>query len=91
MHLDSHEEKRLLQIRLRKIAGQIGGIEKMLESDQDCPDILMQVVSVRKALKSFSEVLIRQHAHECLEHTPDPDASRRKMRELLKVLERYIE
>lgn len=91
MHLDSHEEKRALKIRLRKIGGQVTAIEKMIEEEKDCPDILMQVVSVRKALKSFAEVLIRQHTHECLEHTPDPDDSRRKMKELLKVLERYIE
>lgn len=69
----------------------MAAIEKMVEEDIDCPDILTQVVSVRKALKSFAEVLIRQHTHECLEHTPDPDDSRRKMKELLKVLERYIE
>lgn len=91
MHHDSHEEKRALKIRLRKIGGQVAAIEKMVEEDIDCPDILTQVVSVRKALKSFAEVLIRQHTHECLEHTPDPDDSRRKMKELLKVLERYIE
>jgi DNA-binding FrmR family transcriptional regulator len=91
MHLGSHEEKRALKTRLRKIAGQIAAIEKMVEEEQDCPDILMQVVSVRKALKSFAEVLIRQHAHECLEHTPDPGEIRGKLRDLLKVLERYIE
>lgn len=77
-------------MRLRKIAGQIGGIEKMVDEERDPPDILMQVVSVRKALKSFAEVVIRQHAHECLDHTPDTEASRKKLRELLAVLERYI-
>lgn len=91
MHLDSYEEKKALKMRLRKISGQVAAIEKMVEEDQEVPDVLMQVVSVRKALKSFSEVMIRQHAHECLEHTPDAEQSRKKMRELLKVLERYIE
>jgi DNA-binding FrmR family transcriptional regulator len=91
MHLDSYEEKRALRMRLRKIAGQIGAIEKMIDEDKNAPDVLMQVLSVRKALKSFSEVVIRQHAHECLEHTPDPEVSRRKLGELLAVLERYVE
>lgn len=91
MHLDSYEEKRALRMRLRKIAGQIASIEKMVDEDREVPDVLMQVLSVRKALKSFSEVVIRQHAHECLEHTPDPDLSRKKLRELLAVLERYVE
>jgi DNA-binding FrmR family transcriptional regulator len=91
MHLDSHEEKRAIKLRLRKIAGQVAAIEKMVEEDKECPDVLMQIVSVRKALKSLGEVLIRQHTHECLEHTPDPEVSRRKMRELMAVLERYVE
>lgn len=91
MHLDSYEEKRALRMRLRKIAGQIAAIEKMVDEDRNPPDILMQVVSARKALKSFAEVVIRQHAHECLEHTPDPETSRKKMHELLAVLGRYIE
>lgn len=91
MHLDSYEEKRALKVRLRKMAGQIAAIEKMVDDDRECPEILTQVVSVRKALKSFAEVLISQHAHECLDHTPDTDLSRRKMRDLLQVLKRYIE
>lgn len=91
MHLDSYEAKRALKTRLRKIGGQVAAIEKMVDDDRECPDVLMQVVSVRKALKSFAEVMIRQHAHECLEHTPNPDDSREKMKKLLKVLERYID
>ena len=51
----------------------------------------MQVVSVRKALKSFAELVIHQHAHDCIEHATDPKEGRRKLRELLAVLERYIE
>jgi DNA-binding FrmR family transcriptional regulator len=90
-HSHSPAEKRALQIRLRKIAGQIGAIEKMVEEDRDCPDVLTQVVSVRKALKSFAQVVIHQHSHQCIEGASDPKVSKRKLRELLTVLERYVE
>lgn len=90
-HIHPPDEKRALQMRLRKIAGQIGAIERMIEEDCDCPDVLTQVVSVRKALKSFAEVVIHQHAHECIEGATDPKEGRRKLRELLSVLERYVE
>ena len=90
-HIHPPGEKRALQLRLRKIAGQIAAIEKMIDEDRDCPDVLTQVVSVRKALKSFAEVIIHQHTHECIEHATDPKEGQRKLRELLSVLERYVE
>ena len=90
-HIHSPTEKRALQLRLRKIAGQIAAIERMVEEDHDCPDVLNQVVSVRKALKSFAEVVIHQHTHDCIEHAAEPRERQRKLRELLSVLERYVE
>ena len=90
-HIHPPDEKRALQMRLRKIAGQLAAIERMVEEDRDCPDVLTQVVSVRKALKSFAEVVIHQHTHECIEQATDPKEGRRKLRELLTVLERYVE
>jgi len=90
-HIHPPEEKRALQVRLRKIAGQLAAIERMVEEDRDCPDVLTQVVSVRKALKSFAEVVIHQHTHECIGHATNPKEGRRKLRELLLVLQRYVE
>ncbi|MFZ1072775.1 MAG: metal-sensitive transcriptional regulator [Verrucomicrobiia bacterium] len=82
-------EKRAMAVRLRKIKGQIEGIEKMLEADADCSDVLMQVVSARQALKSFSERVIESHMRECIESTASRSESRHNLRSLLTVLERY--
>ena len=90
-HIHPPDEKRALQIRLRKIAGQLSAIERMVEEDRDCTEVLTQVVSVRKGLKSFAEVVIHQHSRECIEHAADPKEGQRKLRELLTVLERYVE
>ncbi len=90
-HEHSPEEKRALQSRLRKISGQLAAIERMVEEDRDCPEVLMQVVSARKALKSFAQVVIHEHAHQCIEGAADPKDRRRKLHELLTVLERYVE
>lgn len=90
-HVHPPAEKRALQIRLRKIAGQIAAIERMVDEDRDCTDVLTQVVSVRKAIKSFAEVVIHQHTKDCIEHATDPKESQKMLRELLTVLERYVE
>jgi len=78
-------EKRSLTVRLRKIKGQIEGIERMVESDADSSDVLMQVVSARQALKSFSEEVIESHLHECIGEVEE----RRELRSLLTLLKRY--
>jgi DNA-binding FrmR family transcriptional regulator len=80
-----------MQIRLRKIAGQVRAIESMIEADADCPEVLMQSVSVRRALKSLAETIIETHLHDCIEGATRPSEARRRLRELLTVLERYVE
>jgi DNA-binding FrmR family transcriptional regulator len=88
-HVRPGLEKRALVVRLRKIKGQIEGIEKMVEADADCSNVLMQVVSARQALKSFSEEMIESHLHECIENAATESESRRHIRSLLTVLKRY--
>ena len=50
---------------------------------------LMQVVSARRALKSFSEEMIQSHLHECIEGAASQSEGRRELRSLLTVLKRY--
>jgi DNA-binding FrmR family transcriptional regulator len=81
-------EKRALVVRLRRIKGQVEAIERMVDSDTETSDVLMQVVSARRALKSFSEELIGSHLQEYIENA-QPE-NRRELRSLLTVLERYV-
>ena len=82
-------EKRALTVRLRRIKGQIEAIEKMVEADTDPSDMLMQVVSARQALKSFSEEVLESHLHECIEGAAGQPEARREIRAILEVLKRY--
>lgn len=53
------------QARLRKIEGQVRGLQKMIEEDRYCPDILMQISSVQQALRAVSKSLMRDHLKHC--------------------------
>jgi DNA-binding FrmR family transcriptional regulator len=90
-HIHGSAQKRALEIRLRKVIGQLKSVEQMVREDRDCVDVLTQIVSARKALKSFAEVIIHQHARECIARASDPREGQKKLRELLIVLERYVE
>lgn len=52
--------------RLKRIEGQVRGLQKMLESDAYCPDILVQVSAVNSALNSFSKTLLASHMRTCV-------------------------
>lgn len=90
-HRHPEEETRASVVRARKIAGQLGAIERMLNEDRDCSEILTQIVSARRGLKSLAEKLIHSHVEHCIEQAQNPAEGKRKLRELLSVLERYVE
>ena len=51
--------------RLRRIEGQVRGLQKMVEEDRYCADILMQISSVHEALRSVGRELMRNHIKHC--------------------------
>ena len=51
--------------RLRRIEGQIRGLQKMVEQDRYCADIITQVASVQEALRGVARNLMRNHLHHC--------------------------
>ena len=90
-HHHPEDERQASIVRVRKVAGQLNAIERMLAEDRDCTDILTQIVSARRGLKSLGEKLIHSHMHHCIEAADSPAEGKRKLRELLVVLERYVE
>jgi CsoR family transcriptional regulator, copper-sensing transcriptional repressor len=84
-------EQAALRARLGKIAGQLRAIDKMLAEDRDCAEILTQLVSARRGIKSLSEKLIQSHSEHCIEHARSQTEAKTKLRQLLTVLQRYVE
>ncbi|MDD2446594.1 MAG: metal-sensitive transcriptional regulator [Tissierellia bacterium] len=59
-------DKRDIIIRLRKIEGQVKGIQKMIDEEQYCGDILIQIASVRSALNNVGGLVLENYMHKCL-------------------------
>lgn len=60
------KEKKNLLNRLKRIEGQVRGLESMVEDDIYCTDILIQVSAVTAALNSFNKVLLENHIKSCV-------------------------
>ena len=68
--------KRAALRRLRRIEGQVRGIQKMVEEERYCADILTQLSSIHEALRGVGRVLMRSHLQHCATHAirSDDDA-----------------
>ena len=64
-HRSDQEYKELMN-RLKRIEGQVRGLQNMLENNAYCPDILVQVSAVNCALNSFSKTLLASHIRTCV-------------------------
>ena len=63
----------------------------MIEEDRDCADILTQLVSARRGLKSLAETLIQSHLWHCVGEAKNIGEAQQRLRGMLTVLERYVE
>jgi DNA-binding FrmR family transcriptional regulator len=88
---DPEADRRALQVRLRKITGQLRGVEKMVAGDYDCAEVLNQLVSARRGLKSLAEKIINDHLQHCLEEPVRDEDRRRQLREVAMMLKRYVD
>lgn len=52
--------------RLRRIEGQVRGLQKMVDEDRYCPEIMVQIASVHEALRSVARELMRNHLRHCV-------------------------
>jgi CsoR family transcriptional regulator, copper-sensing transcriptional repressor len=92
--MSSHHgyDKATLAKRLHRIEGQVRGIERMVEADRYCIDVLTQVGAVKTALESLAFELLTDHVNHCVAgalESGDPDAADEKTRELLAAVQRF--
>ena len=74
--------------RLRRIEGQVRGLQKMVEDDRYCPDIITQIASVQEALRGVGRQLLRNHLKHCATSaiTKGPKDADRTYDELLELI-----
>jgi DNA-binding FrmR family transcriptional regulator len=78
--------------RLHRIEGQVRGIERMVEEERYCIDILTQIGAVTTALESLAQRLLEDHANHCVAGAlaaGDREQAETKTRELLEAVQRF--
>jgi CsoR family transcriptional regulator, copper-sensing transcriptional repressor len=89
VHGYSHHKDDVLK-RLRRIEGQTRGLQRMVDEDTYCIDILTQISASTKALENVALLLLDQHLQHCLTHADSPDDKRRKLTEASEAIARLV-
>ncbi|HEY6758330.1 MAG TPA: metal-sensitive transcriptional regulator [Baekduia sp.] len=76
--------------RLKRIEGQVRGIEGMVEDERYCIDVLTQISAVQAALDKVALGLLDQHANHCVMHAPDDADKAEKTDELMAAVGRLM-
>ncbi len=86
------DTKRDLLKRLARVRGQVEGIQRMVEEERYCPDILQQFAAVHSALRAAERELLGNHLQRCATHAmQEGGAAAEQVRgEILDILGRYV-
>ena len=86
------EEKDALVKRLHRVEGQVRGIERMVEDERYCIDILTQIAAATTALESVAFKILDEHVNHCVAgalESGDAEVAAEKSRELLEAVHRF--
>ena len=86
-HTHEHPDHSAELTRLKKVAGQLQGIERMIEQKRYCPEIIQQIRAATSALRSLEMAILTEHLNQCVREaalTQDAGHFRRKIAEIVK-------
>jgi DNA-binding FrmR family transcriptional regulator len=85
------KDKELLQNRLRRIEGQVRGVQRMVDEESYCIDVLTQIASVVAALEKVGTILLKDHVEHCVRESIEKDKDvGEKIEELTAAVERFL-
>jgi len=85
-----HADRKKLLARLRRIEGQVRGLQRMVEEERYCVDVLIQVAAVRAALDAVALQLLEQHTHHCVQDAIRSGNGDEAIDEVLAVVKRLL-
>ena len=90
--MDAEEEKKGVLLRLKRIEGQVRGLQRMVEAGVPCADILTQVAAATAAMKKVGMVIVQTYMQECLkDHQKGRLQGGEPLKDLQKAISRYID
>ena len=88
-HVHSEEEKRAVVNRLSRAIGHLEKVRRMVENDEDCSDVLIQLSAVRSALNNTGKVILNNHINHCIAEAVEEN-DMETIEKLEKAIEKFV-
>ncbi len=88
-HYHSPEEKKKQLNRLARAIGHLKHVQLMIENDEDCADVLMQLSAVNAALRNLGKNIINEHMTHCISHAIE-DGDTKAVEDFQKAVQKFI-
>lgn len=88
-HHHSEEHKREVSNRLARAIGHLQKVKAMVEADDDCSDVLIQLAAVKSAINNTGKVILKDHMEHCIVHAVE-DGDMQMIDELNDAIEKFM-
>lgn len=88
-HVHDPKEKKKQINRLSKIIGHLEYVKRMMQADEDCSEVLMQLAANKSAINGLGKEIIHEHLNHCITHAIE-EGDRETVDEFQKVLQKYL-
>ncbi len=85
-----HKRRKNVKNRLSRIGGHINGIQRMVDEDRECSEVLTQIAAVRAALNNVAKILLEDHLESCMVDAVKSGNYEEFLEDLKKALSRYL-
>ena len=89
-HNHEHKQRKKVINRLARIEGHVRAVKEMAIAERDCPDLLLQIAAIRKALDNTAKVILQDHLETCVVDAVHHGNEDSVLEELKKALDHYI-
>lgn len=91
MNNHTHTSQKQVINRMARIEGHVKSVKTMVSDCRDCPNVLLQIAAIRKALDNTAKVILKDHLEHCLVNTINEGKHEDFLRKLQEALDRYIQ
>ncbi|HAA09566.1 MAG: metal-sensitive transcriptional regulator [Syntrophomonadaceae bacterium] len=88
--MGEEDARRNILMRLRRIEGQVRGVQRMVEQEADCGEILTQVAAIKSAVNQVGLLVFENHAQDCLASITQGDSDEEGLKEIVAMMGRLI-
>lgn len=88
-HHHSEQHKKDVSNRLARAIGHLQKVKQMVENDDDCSDVLIQLAAVKSAINNTGKVILKDHMEHCIVHAVE-DGDKEMINELNDAIDKFI-